>query len=95
MPLAARLGDSMPTTRRRKTRTQHLASLSPAELEWLTGEPQPGANRFWRHVCGIAKFERCWLLMQEHAELIPLGRLPALEADLEFWGGHHANDEEA
>lgn len=92
MPPAGRLGDSMPTTRRRKTRPQRLATLSPAELEWLTGIPQQGANRFWIHGRGAAKVARCRELMLEHADLIPPGRLPALEADLEFWGGHHAND---
>lgn len=92
MPPAGRLGDSMPTTRKRKTRPQRLASVSPAELEWLTGTPQPGANRFWIHGWGDAKVARCRALMQEHADLIPPGRLPALEADLEFWGGRRHGD---
>lgn len=92
MPPAARLGDSMPTTRRRKTRPQRLASVSPAELEWLTGIPQQGANRFWIHGRGDAKVERCKMLMQEYADLIPLGRLPALQRDLAFWGGRHADN---
>jgi len=82
----------LPTTRRKKTRPQRLASVSPAELEWLTGEPQPGSNRFWRHVRGIAKIERCTMLMQEHAVLIPLDRLPLLQRDLEFWGGRDADN---
>ncbi|MFA6312645.1 MAG: hypothetical protein WCV99_12425 [Sterolibacterium sp.] len=81
----------MPTNRRRKVRPQRLASVSPAELEWMTGEPQPGANRFWIHTRGDAKVARCMALMQEYAELIPPGRLPALEADLEFWGDRHAD----
>ncbi len=76
----------MPTTRRKKTRPQRLASVSPAELAWLTGETQPGANRFWIHARGDAKVTRCRALMAEHAALIPLKRLPALERDLHFWG---------
>lgn len=92
MPPAARRDADMPTTRRRKTRPQRLASVSPAELEWLTGTPQPGANRFWIHGRGDAKVARCRALMQEHAELIPPGRLPALEADLEFWGDRRHAD---
>ena len=75
----------MPSNRRRMPRVPRLTGPSPAELEWLTGQPQPGANRFWRHVRGAAKIERCMTLMQEHAALIPLDRLSQRDRDLQFW----------
>ena len=75
----------MPSNRRRMPRVPRLTGPSPAELEWLTGKPQPGANRFWCHIRGEAKVTRCRALMAEHAALIPLDRLPGLERDLQFW----------
>ena len=36
----------MPTNRSRRTRSRRAAKLTGAELQWLTGAPQPSANRF-------------------------------------------------
>lgn len=36
----------MPTNRRRRSRRRTSARLTDAELQWLTGKKQPGANRF-------------------------------------------------
>lgn len=40
--------DSSRIARTKRTRKRRAASFTPAELEWLTGEPKPGANKFWR-----------------------------------------------
>lgn len=75
----------MPTKRQRTARAHRPQGLSPAELEWLTGSPQPGANRFWVHLRSAEKVARCRALIEAHDDLIPAGRLPALLADLEHW----------
>jgi hypothetical protein len=54
-------------------------------LQWLTGEPQAGANRFWVHTRGEAKAVRCRELLALYADLIPSGRLALLERDLAHW----------
>lgn len=42
MPIATRIA------RTKRTRKRRAASFNPSELQWLTGEPQTGANKFWR-----------------------------------------------
>ena len=49
----------MPTKRSRLSRAPHLQGVTPSELQWLTGEPQPGANKYWQHTRGAEKAERC------------------------------------
>jgi hypothetical protein len=75
----------VPTKRVRVGRQRRPQSISPAELAWLTGEPQKGANRFWVHTRGAAKVARLRALMAEYAEVIPPGRLALLEQDLGHW----------
>ena len=75
----------MPTKRSRVARGWRSAALSPAELQWLSGQAQPGANRFWAHTRGAAKAERCRQLLHEHAHLVPVGRMPKLLRDIEHW----------
>lgn len=76
----------MPTKR---SRPRPIAGVTPAELEWLTGEPQAGANRWWQHKRGAEKLARCRELIEHYAHLIPAGRLEVLARDLEHWGGAH------
>ncbi len=75
----------MPTKRQRIGRAHRPQGVSPAELAWLTGSPQPGANRFWAHVRGAEKVARCRALIEAHDDLIPHGRLPRLLDDLAHW----------
>ena len=75
----------MPTKRTRASRTHRPQGLSAAELQWLSGEAVPGANRFWVHVRGAEKAARARWLIEEHGDLIPDGRLPALLDDLAHW----------
>jgi hypothetical protein len=87
----------MPTNRTRTRRAPLAEELQPTpeELQWLTGVPQEGANRFWVHTWGRDKAARCRRLVAEHADLIPPRRLPALLADLARWDRplREANDD--
>jgi hypothetical protein len=75
----------VPTKRRRIDRKRTPQDITPAELQWLTGEPQPGANPFWQHARGTAKAARARALLDSHDHLIPAGRLPALLDDVRHW----------
>ena len=75
----------MPTKRPRIARAHRPQGLTAEELAWLTGKPVPGMNVFWVHLRGREKCERCRHLLEEHADLIPPGRLPVLLSDLEHW----------
>jgi len=75
----------MPTKRTRISRRRTEGAVTPSELEWLTGEPQPGANRFWRLNRSPERLARRRALLETHAHLIPPGRLAALENDVAHW----------
>jgi hypothetical protein len=72
-------------TRKRKRRTRYLNAPSPAEVEWLSGKQQEGANRFWKHLRGAKKVERCRWLIKQYRQLIPRGRMTTLERDIQHW----------
>ena len=76
----------MPSKRTRISRLRRLEGPSPAELQWLTGKPQEGANRFWKFTHGAEKVARCRALIESCGNLIPRGRLGILAQDLAFWG---------
>jgi hypothetical protein len=69
----------------RASRTHRPQGLSAAELQCLSGQAVPGANRFWVHLRGAEKVERCRALMAEFPNLISDGRLAILEDDLRHW----------
>ena len=65
----------MPTKRQRIGRAHQAAGVSPSEMAWLTGKPQPGANKFRQHLAGQRVARGLAGLLEEHADLIPEGRL--------------------
>lgn len=76
----------MPTKRTRKGRPR-IEPLTPSELQWLTGIEQPGANCFWSNDHRRETLERRAALLEQYARLVPEGRMPQLELDVERWAG--------
>lgn len=72
----------MPTKRTRRSR-QRYESLTPAELEWLTGENQEGANVFvllaLKYPCYRDRQRRVIELVERNRALIPDRRWREIE----------------
>ena len=75
----------MPTNRRRTRRTPRQTGITPSELEWLSGEPQDAANRFWKHDHSPERMARRRELLDQYPELIPPGRVAELRREITTW----------
>lgn len=74
----------MPTKRTRATRQRRSAPPSAAEWQWLTGEPQPDANSFYRNAQRhAATITRQRELLEGYGDLVPAARLERLRSDLD------------
>jgi len=63
----------MPVKRKRTSRRP--AALSPAEIQFLTGVPQPGANVFFQNALRSGNLlPRVRELIAQHASIIPARR---------------------
>ena len=74
-------------TKRKRLIRSRVGDLSPEELQWLKGEPVKGASNLWSFRRGVAKSERCRLLLKQYAHLVPRGRMAGLRRDIERWRG--------
>ena len=75
----------MPTNRSRRTRSRRAAKLTGAELQWLTGAPQPSANRFELISLELptrpADFDRIDALLARAGGVVTPDRLAELKAE--------------
>jgi hypothetical protein len=75
----------MPSKRTRILHVWRQPGLSPSELEWLTGTPQEGSNKFWIFCTDGAQLARREWLVERFESLVPAGRKATLESDLRQW----------
>lgn len=72
----------MPTNRMRRSRRRTSARLTPAELQWLTGQEQPGANPFelllLKYLTGPSRFARAEGILERAAGIVPEERIAEL-----------------
>jgi hypothetical protein len=83
----------MPSKRKRMTRQRRSETISPAEMEWLTGAPQEGANRFelleLKYLTTLDRMDRAAAVLDRAAGVVPAERIAELRAMVDARRAEH------